>query len=206
LIEGAASGAGLGHEFLRHVERTRLLIHLIDGTSSQPLEDWAMINQELTLHNARLEAKPQIVVLNKIDLPDAQRWENNLQENMLEAGLPFFSISAVTGQGVSDLLFHIKRMVDELPEAVPLISDGTVIIRPAPDDDAFIISKEHDGWRIQGKRIERIAAMTYWEFEATTMRFQQILESMGITAALEDAGVMVGDTVYIGDETLEWQE
>jgi GTP-binding protein len=165
-----------------------------------------MINQELTLHDAQLEEKPQLVVLNKIDLPDAQRWENKFQETMLDAGFPFFAISAVTGQGVSDLLYQIKRMIDEMPEAVPQISDGTAVIRPAPDDDAFFISREHDGWRIQGRRIERIAAMTYWEFEATTMRFQQILESMGITAALEKAGVVAGDTVYIGDETLEWQE
>ena len=100
LIEGAASGAGLGHDFLRHIERTRVLVHLLDGNSVDPLEDWAMINQELALYDAHLETKPQLVVLNKIDLPDAMVWKSLLADAIEKAGFPFEAISAVTGSGV----------------------------------------------------------------------------------------------------------
>ena len=205
LIEGASTGTGLGHDFLRHIERTRVLIHLLDGNSSDPLEDWAMINQELTLYDAKLEEKPQLVVLNKMDLPDAVAWEPLIEERVVEEGFPFCSISAVTRQGVRQMLYQVRQMVDEAPEPKPEMEE-LLIIRPDPEDATFDILREKDGWRVQGKRIERIAAMTYWEFEATTRRFQQILDKMGISDALVKAGVVKGDTVYIGDEILEWSD
>ena len=96
-------------------------------------------------------------------------------------------------------------MLDDAP-AVYSVSSEEIVIRAAEDEDVFTIEREFDGWRVRGKKIERIAAMTYFEFEATLLRFQQILESMGISAALEEAGVQIGDTVYIGDDTLEWAE
>jgi GTP-binding protein len=205
LIEGAASGTGLGHDFLRHVERTRVLIHLLDGSASDPLEDWAMINQELALYDTRLEEKPQLVVLNKMDLVDAEAWEPLIRERVVESGYDFMAISAVTGENVRELRYKVKKMLDETPTPKP-VADDMVIIRPQPDESIFTIKPEEDGWRVSGKRIERIAAMTYWEFEATSRRFQQILESMGITKALNEAGIEAGDTVYIGDEVLEWSE
>jgi GTP-binding protein len=205
LIEGASSGTGLGHDFLRHVERTRALIHLLDGAASDPLEDWAMINQELALYDARLEETPQLVVLNKIDLIDGEAWDPIIRERVEEAGYPYMAISAVTGENVRDLIYRVKQMLDKAPEAKPP-KEEILLIRPEPDESTFTVEQEGDGWRISGRRIERIAAMTYWEFEATTRRFQQILESMGITKALNEAGVEEGDTVYIGDEVLEWSE
>ncbi|MBK8984599.1 MAG: GTPase ObgE [Chloroflexi bacterium] len=209
LIEGAAGGAGLGHEFLRHIERTRVLIHLLDGAAKEPLTDWAMINQELALYDTNLglglDERPQLVVLNKMDLPDAIAWEPLIEEEVRKAGYGFCSISAATGQGVPAMLYKIKKMVDEAPE-VQGISSEEVVIRATEDEDVFTIERESDGWRVRGRKIERIAAMTYFEFEATLLRFQQILESMGISAALEKAGVQIGDTVYIGDDALEWAE
>ncbi|MBK7920216.1 MAG: GTPase ObgE [Chloroflexi bacterium] len=209
LIEGASGGAGLGHEFLRHIERTRVLIHLLDGASKEPLTDWAMINQELALYDTnlglRLDERPQLVVLNKIDLPDAVAWEPLVEEEVRKAGYDFCAISAVTGQGVQPMLYKVKKMLDDAP-AVYGVSSDEIVIRAAEDDNVFTIERESDGWRVRGKKIERIAAMTYFEFEATLLRFQQILESMGISAALEEAGVQIGDTVYIGDDTLEWAE
>jgi GTP-binding protein len=205
LIEGASDGVGLGHDFLRHVERTRVLIHLIDGAASDPLEDWAMINQELSLYDIRLEERPQLVVLNKMDLPDAIAWEPIIEEEINKAGYPFCSISAATKQGVREMLFKVKKLLDEAPEPV-LAEDEIIVIQPKPDDAAFTIEREGFGWRIHGRRIERIAAMTYFEFDATLVRFQHILESMGITQALVEAGVQPGDMVYIGDEELEWGE
>ena len=204
LIEGAAQGIGLGHDFLRHVERTRVLIHLLDGSAAEPLTDWAMINQELALYDTKLEERPQLVVFNKMDLPDAIAWEPLIEEEVSKQGFPFCSISAATGQGVRQMLYRVKQMLDETPEPEPV--DEMIVITPDEDDEAFWLEPTDDGWRVHGKRIERIAAMTYFEFEATALRFQRILESMGISEALLEAGIEPGDTVHINDEALEWMD
>lgn len=208
LIEGAAEGVGLGHDFLRHVERTRVLVHLLDGAASDPLEDWAMINQELALYDARMEDKPQIVVLNKMDLPDAIAWEPLIAERIEAEGLPFHAISAATGEGVRELVFRVQGLLQEAPP-VQLYTDEaeTPVIRPEEDEEMWRIFRVGEGvWRVRGKRIERIAAQTYFEFDATAERFQRILDNMGISAALRQAGVAEGDTVVIGEEVLEWTE
>lgn len=204
LIEGAAAGAGLGHDFLRHVERTRVLIHLLDGAAADPLEDWAMINQELALYDAELSQKPQLVVLNKVDLPEAQGWEPIIAERMAAEGVPFCTISAVTGQGVRKMLYLAKELLDKTSPKPALVVEP--VIRAMEDEEAYSIERAPDGWRVRGVKIERIAAMTYFEFEATAMRFQRILDSLGISSALREAGIRDGDTVHIGEETLEWQD
>lgn len=205
LIEGAAEGIGLGHDFLRHVERTRVLIHLLDGAAAEPLTDWAMINQELALYDTKLEERPQLVVLNKMDLPDAIAWEPLIEEEVAKEGYPFHAISAATGQGVREMLYRVKQLLDETPEPEPVMDD-TIVIRPDEDDEQFWIEPLDEGWRIHGKRIERVASMTYFEFEETALRFQRILESMGISKALIEAGVEPGDMVYIGEQELEWTD
>ena len=205
LIEGAASGVGLGHDFLRHVERTRVIIHLLDGAAREPLEDWAMINQELALYDVALEKRPQLVVLNKMDLPDAIAWEPLIEEEIKKAGHPFMSISAVTGQNVREMVYSVYRMLQDAPAGKTRHDDEIAIIR-AENEEGFTVEREGDGWRVRGKQIERVAAMTYFEFDATLLRFQKILESMGISQALAEAGVTVGDPVYIGEEELEWGE
>lgn len=207
LIEGAADGVGLGHDFLRHIERTRVLIHLLDGSAENPLEDWEAINNELIRYPAQLEDKPQLVVLNKLDLPDGIAWEPIIEEEIVAAGYEFHAISAVTGQGVQQMLYAVRAMIDALPEPEPIVEDELVIIRPEADPDYFTIERiSHDEWRVHGDRIETIASQTYFEFDATARRFQRILDAMGITEALEDAGVKIGDMVHIGDESLEWQD
>lgn len=208
LIEGAASGVGLGHDFLRHVERTRLLIHLLDGAAQEPLEEWAMVNQELALYDTRLDEKPQLVVLNKMDLPDAIAWEPLIRERIEEEGLPFHAISAVTGEGVQELLNIVRQTLQELPQPPAYEPEERMpVIKPEEDEERFRIFRRSDGsWRIRGKKIERIAAMTYFEFDATAMRFQRILDEMGISDALREAGIEEGDTVIIGEEILEWVE
>ncbi len=205
LIEGAADGIGLGHDFLRHVERTRILIHLIDGSAKEPLEDWAMINQELALYDIALEKRPQLVVLNKMDLPDAIAWEPLIEEEITKAGYPFMSISAVTGQNVRQMLFKVKQMLDEAPETEAKHEHEPAVIR-VEIDNAFEIMREGENWRLSGKQIERVAAMTYFEFMPTLLRFQRIMEGMGITKAMDEAGVQPGDKVYIGEQELEWGE
>ncbi|MDX1413477.1 MAG: GTPase ObgE [Candidatus Promineifilaceae bacterium] len=204
LIEGAAQGTGLGHDFLRHIERTKILVHLLDGASSDPLEDWTMINQELALYDKSLDKKPQLVVLNKMDLPDAIAWEPIIEEEIIKRGYSFCSISAVTNEGVRDMLWQVKRLLSELPQEEPEIRDLPTI--SPKDEDGFAIVREGNAWRVKGRDIERVAAMTYFEFDATLIRFQHILERMGISQALEEAGIRQGDIVYIGDQELEWGE
>ena len=208
LIEGASEGVGLGHDFLRHIERTRVLVHLLDGMAEEPLTDFEMINNELALYNAELAAKPQLVVLNKIDLPDVRAREDDIRKAITKAGYSFMSISAITNEGVKALLYEVKRMVDAAPRVLTTAAAGEpVVIRPPIEQAAFTIKREGSNtWRVHGKEIERIATMTYFEFDDSLLRFQTVLQRTGITAALTEAGVKVGDTVFIGDQELEWGE
>ncbi len=208
LIEGAADGVGLGHDFLRHIERTRILIHLLDGAAFEPLEDFKAINAELKLYNIDLEKKPQIVVLNKMDLPDAQAWEPLLREEIEALGYEFMAISAATGENIRQLIYRLKQMIEELPEPEPLVgAEDVVVIRPKSDPNQFTITQiGPNEWTVQGDRIEQIANQTYFEFDETALRFQRIIERMGISDALKEAGVQGGDTVWFGsDVELEWQ-
>jgi GTPase len=205
LIEGASEGAGLGHQFLRHVERTRLLIHLLDGASQDPLEDWNTINEELSQFSSELAAKPQIAVLNKMDLPDTQAWWPLVQEAMAERGLEAHAISAVTGQGVQPLMRRTYELLKSLPAPEPM-PERPAVFRPAETEEAYSIEREEEAWRVRGVRVERIAAMTPFVLPEAAARFQRQLRAMGIDVALEEAGVEPGDTVRIGDKELEWQE
>lgn len=201
LIKGASQGVGLGHQFLRHVERTRLLVHLLDGTSGDPLSDWDTINRELALFSQKLAEKRQIVVFNKIDVTNAREVWPLVQAMLQERGVEPLCISAATGEGVQELLQRIVRELDELPAEI-----WTEIVGPEPevDEKAFVIVRDGDGWRVRGIAIERAAAMTNWDQDESAARFQRILEAMGITMALREAGVEEGDTVYIGKFELIW--
>ena len=206
LIEGAADGVGLGHDFLRHIERTRVIIHLLDGVAPEPLEDFKNINAELKKYSEILIDKPQIVVLNKMDTPDAQAWEPLLREEIEAMGHEFRSISAVSKEGVRELIFRAKQMVDELPEPKLFEEDEFIVIRPEADPNDFRIEKiGPEEWRVHGARIEDIASRTYFEFEETAQRFQRTLDAMGINKALVAAGVEDGHTVWFSDMELEWQ-
>jgi GTP-binding protein len=203
LIEGAHEGAGLGHEFLRHIERTRVLIHLLNGAAEDPLQDLDDINEELTLFNPQLASKPQLVVLNKMDLPQAQELWPLVKEEVKRKGVPVCSISAVTGSRVREMLYLVVQLLDSLPEEEPT-SEEIAIFRPPEEDEGFTVAVEEDGFRVKGKRVERLVARTDWHYEESIRRLHRALERMGITKALEEAGVEMGDTVYIGDAELEW--
>ncbi len=208
LIEGAHLGVGLGHAFLRHVQRTRLLVHLINGASENPVADYSQINAELALYDERLAEKPQIVVYNKMDLPEArERWPQIERALKARGVVQPMAISAATRENVLPLVARLFQMLDSLPRPVPQPADMPIYDLTEEDPLAFSISREPDGaFRVSGKRIERAAAMTYWDEEEAVLRFQRILETLGISQALEAAGVQVGDTVYIGDYELEWSE
>ncbi|MBN2548369.1 MAG: GTPase ObgE [Anaerolineales bacterium] len=214
LIEGAHLGVGLGHDFLRHIQRTRVLIHLLDGMAENPILDFAQINSELALFDPELAQKPQIVALTKMDLPDVRaRWpklqaEFNRQARKAQKSLnldaELFSISAVSGENVLPLLYRAAQLL----KAAPVLTrvEETPVYRAKSDPRQFSIERTDDGWRITGQSIERAAEMTYWNTYDSVRRFQHILEALGIDAALRSAGVQNGDTVAIGEYELEWQD
>lgn len=201
LVEGAHEGVGLGHSFLRHIQRTRLLVHLLDGASDNPMADYNQINTELTLFDEALLDKPQVVVLNKIELPDSKQHWDAVQGMAAADDYPSFAISAVTREGVQAMLYALRDLVDELPEPE---TTEEVPIFTLENDDIFEVTVEEDGYRVSGRRIERAAAMTYWEYDEAVVRFHRILTALGIADSLRDAGVEEGDTVFIGDIELEW--
>jgi GTP-binding protein len=206
LIEGASQGVGLGHEFLRHVERTRLLVHLIDGSGEDPLEAFTTINAELAAFDARLAEKPQIVVVNKLDLPDARALWPLVREELTALGYEVMSISALNRDGTRELVYRVAQLLEEFPASDEILAEETPVLRPELDEDEFVIERRGADWQVRGGRIERRARITRWDLHEAVNRFQKTLEYLGVTAALEEAGVRNGDTVYIGDVELVWGE
>jgi GTP-binding protein len=212
LIEGAHRGAGLGHAFLRHIERTRVLIHLLNGLSPDPLGDYEAINQELALFNPALAEKPQIVVLNKMDLPDvAAAWPEIAVGLRSRGAVEPLAISAATGEGVQAVLRCAAAVLVELPTPEPTEETEKLFFEkpgfPVVEDKSFTIERTRDGaWRVTGAYIEKVVKMTRWEYYDAVMRFQRILEALGITEALRGRGVQEGDTVHIGEVKLEWSD
>jgi GTP-binding protein len=204
LIEGAHQGAGLGHEFLRHIERTRMLVHLLDGASEDPLQDLDSVNEELALFNPRLDDKPQLVVLNKMDLPQAQELWPLIEEEMARRGVPACSISAATGSGVRQMLYQVLQLLEGLPEEPEVTPQETAVFRPQEEADGFTISVEDGVFRIEGRQLERLVARTDWRYDESVRRLHRALEGLGVTKALEEAGVQEGDSVYVGETELEW--
>ncbi len=236
LIEGASEGAGLGLEFLRHVERCRLLVHVIDGASGlfpgmteadvaalggepsarNPRADFARINHELEAYSAVLATRPQIVAINKMDLPEARKRWPKLRTWFTTHGYQVVAISAATGEGVDELVRRLASALAELPPrealaaappAPPSAEEALHTLRATPNEDAFTITKVEDGfYRVQGPKIERVVSMTRMENEEALDRLQTVLERSGISAALRKAGVATGDTVLIGRTELEWND
>lgn len=208
LIEGAHLGVGLGHEFLRHIQRTRVLIHVLDGLAEDPLLDYAQINSELALFDPDLKRKPQIIAFNKIDLPEVRkRWpliERQLRSKGAGSEYPPMAISALTGENLDKLLHQVAGILSKAPQ--PPTPTAKPIYKLETDPRDFQIVRHPRGWKVTGEAIERAAAMTYWEYDQSVRRFQRILNSLGIEDALREAGVKDGDTVFIGNYQLEWRE
>lgn len=217
LIEGAAEGVGLGHEFLRHVQRTSLLIHMLDGAAfdRDPWQDFLAINRELEAYDERLASRPQIVAFNKTDLLEAQEQWPAFKERVEAAGYPVFSISAAAHQGTKELMQFAAQRLSEIrqeeAERSTAVAAGDMgdlsgpVLRPQPID-AFTITRDHGVYVVRGKRVERAVNMTDLESEQSMERLQVTMEKMGVTKALEDAGVKVGDVVRFGKIELLWGE
>jgi len=207
LIEGASSGAGLGHAFLRHVERTRILVHLVDGAARDA--EWAhgVIRDELEAHDPALLAKPMLVVFNKLDLPAAKDAWPAFCAARRAAGQPVVGLSAARGEGLDALRIALAELLPDVEGlAEPPEPAGVVIHRIDAMGDGFAVDREDEGvFRVRGKRIERIAAQTNFDVEESAERFQRDLARMGIESELRRAGVVPGDLVRIGGTELEWE-
>jgi GTP-binding protein len=180
---------------------------MLNGANENPLADYNQINVELALYDEKLAAKPQIVVFNKMDLPEAQaRWPE-IEAALKAEGVEALAISAATQQNVRALIQRVFEVYDSLPEAIATPTAEMPLYEMPEEETPFTVTREEDGiFRVSGRRIERAAAMTYWDNDEAIIRFQSILGAIGISAALEEAGVQVGDTVYIGEHELEWTE
>ena len=205
LIEGASSGAGLGHAFLRHVERTRVLVHVVDGAARNPGWDHDVIREELRLHDPKLLEKPLVVVLNKMDLPAARDAWPEFEAARRAEGLNVVAVSAETGDGLGSLRAIIGELLPDGDDPADIPEPfGVVIHRLDAAGDGFTMEREGLAHRVRGKRIERIAAQTNFDIEESSERFQRALDRLGIDAALRRAGIQPGDTVRIGSIEFEW--
>ncbi len=206
LIEGASDGAGLGHAFLRHVERTRVLIHLVDGSARDPRWDHDVIREELQAHDPALLAKPMLVAFNKMDLEAAREAWPVFAASLRGLGVPVLAISAGTGEGLDRLR---SAMADLLPDADVLAEPpdpaGVVVHRLEAAGDGFAVEREDAAYRVRGKRVERLVTQTNFEVEESAERFQRELARNGVDAALRKAGIRPGDTVRIAAVELEWE-
>jgi GTP-binding protein len=206
LIEGASQGAGLGHDFLRHIQRTRVLIHLLDGMSDDPVADYSQINSELSLFDPNLGNKPQIVALNKIDQPEVQERLDDIQKKFKKLKVELMTISALARTDTRELLIQAYRILEEMPP-LELAELPLPVYKPKEDPREFVVTREGSNeWRVSGTAIERAASMTYWQHDGSVRRFQKIMSTLGVEEALRQAGVQEGDTVSIGEFELEWQD
>lgn len=220
LIEGASQGVRLGTQFLRHIERTRVILHVIDMSGMEgrdPYEDYLAINKELSTYNLRLLERPQIIVANKMDMPDApenlvkfKEQLNKEKEDEFADDIPVFPISGVTRQGLDALLNATADLLEVTPE-FPLyeeeLEEETVHYGFNPEGPEFQIDRDSDAtWILSGEKIEKLFQMTNFDHDETVMRFARQLRGMGVDEALRARGAKDGDLVRIGEFEFEFVE
>ena len=213
LIEGAHSGVGLGDQFLRHVERTKVLIHVLDISAlegREPLDDFRTINQELDKFNSDLLKRPQVVAANKMDLTNDEENLNEVKEVLEAEGYEVFPISAVTGEGIDELIRRVNELVQAEPEPqIEPEDEEEVVIRgpqPEDEDDKFIINQENGIYKVSGEEVERKVAMADLSTEEGLRYLIKLLQNLGIEEALQDAGINEGDTVNVAGLEFEYYE
>lgn len=199
LIEGAHAGAGLGHEFLRHVERTRLLLHVLDlsggAEERDPLQDWTVINSELKAYSPELASRPMIAVLNKLDLPKAQENLDRVKVELENQGFAVFPISAATREGITELLNYVHHQIAKLPPPPTFIPEVAETTKPVK---AFELNRQDRVWVVTGDRIERMVENLDPDNPESLYRLERTLSKLGVYDALTARGVKDGDTVRVG--------
>lgn len=199
LIEGAHEGIGLGHRFLKHVERTKVLVHVIDmaGTDGrEPWDDFEIINRELKLYNPVLAQRPQIIAANKMDMPGALEKLEEFREK-IGSEYKIFPVSALNGEGLQIMIYNVVDMLHSIPDTLPPVVQEKLII--TLNEEEIIVTKQDDGvFVVRSKEVERVVAMTDINNDAAVERLQRILKSMGVEEKLLKSGIQPGDAVRIG--------
>lgn len=210
LIDGASEGVGLGHDFLRHVERTKIIVHIVDASGIEgrdPVEDYYKINKELKLYSEKIARRTQILAANKMDLPGAEENLQRLRELADKEGIQLFPICAATGQGLKELINAVAKALDEYVEEPDAEEGEKVYEAQAEDPDKITISRNISGeFVVSGKSLEKLVAMTNFGNDEALRRFQYIWRIKGIDKKLQERGIKEGETVHIGDMEFEYRE
>lgn len=209
LIEGASEGIGLGIQFLRHIERTRLLLHVIDvaGTEGRnPVQDFYTINKELEKYSKKLATRKQIIVANKIDSMQDETLYNELEKVAKENNMKIFKVSAVTGQGMKELMIEVSKILKTLPKEELIEEKEAKKVYKLEDEEPFTITKEDDMYVVDGPAIRELMRKVNMEDNESLYYFQKNLDILGVNQKLKEAGVKDGDTVKVYDYILEWED
>jgi GTP-binding protein len=204
LIEGAHLGKGLGHEFLQHIHRTRILIHIISGTSLTPLEDMVRVNQELNLYDPALSQKTQIVVINKVDLLEVRKRMNEIKNDFIESGIKAYYISASTGEGVIELMSAVMNNLKSETEKVTKQETGRKVFHPRPKDTRVKVEKKGENFILKVPELERLYAGPGASPSELRWQMHRQLTRRGLIKDLEKAGVRPGSKIRCGDIEWEW--
>ena len=209
IIEGASDGVGLGIQFLRHVERTRLLLHIIDVSGMEgrnPVEDFYAINAELKKYSEKLASRKQIIVANKIDSMQDESLYKELEKLAKKENLEIYKISAATKQGVDELMDVVAKELKELPKEELIDYEDRKVYTFEEEKEGFEITREKDMWVVDGPSVQRLMSRVNLEDNESMYYFQKNLDALGVNAALKKAGVKEGDTVRVVDWELEWYD
>lgn len=209
IIEGASEGIGLGIQFLRHVERTRLLLHVIDASGNEgrdPIEDFYAINKELKQYSEKLSGRKQIIVANKIDVIQDEEAIKKLEKLAKKEELEFFKISAVTGEGVNELLEHVSKVLKTLPKEEIYEDEERVVYTLKEKSDEFIVLRQDGDYIVEGRAIERLLGRINMDDNESMHYFHKMLKNIGVEAKLKELGIQEGDTVRFLDWEFEWYD
>ena len=207
LVEGASEGVGLGHAFLRHVERTRMLLHVVDISGSEyrdPLEDFDAIMKELEAYGD-LKNRPMIVVANKMDLPDAEENLERLREKLKDTGIQIFPVSAATNPNFKELMYATIEMLDTCPPAEPFSEEELYDLSDF-DSESYVIERENDVYFVTGRAMDHLVNSVNFDNEESLNYFYRSLRRMGVIDALREKGAQEGDTVVVGDMEFDFVE
>lgn len=217
IIEGAAEGVGLGLQFLRHIERTKVLLHVLDMSGIEgrdPFEDYQTIQEELRNHDPNILNKPQLIIANKMDMPDSEENLALFKEQMTETDEDYelFEVSTIKNEGIDQVLYRTVELIEEYEEAeleeeTPIEVDSHVVYTHEEKEEPFTITRDSEGvWILSGEEIERLFIMTNLEHEESIMRFSRQLRRMGVDEKLRERGAKDGDLVSLLDFTFEFVE
>ena len=209
IIEGASEGVGLGIQFLRHIERTRLLLHVIDVSGSEgrdPVEDFYTINEELKKYSQKLSERKQIIVANKIDSMQDESLYNNLEKLAKEKGLEIFKISAATNVGIKELMNHVSQVLKTLPKENLVEIKDEEKVYTLEDEEPFTINKKGNNYIIDGPAVEKLMKRVNLNDNESMYYFHKMLDELGVSQKLKEMGIKDGDNVTIAGWELEWED